>query len=110
MTDSTNPKENQPTLYTPSEVAQFFRVDPNTVTRWARTGTLNPITLPSGHRRYHATEIHELLEIGNAREPAAPLQEAEFVPGLRALAVLQSVVRDYFDGDPSAVVKALTNP
>ncbi|POM25160.1 Helix-turn-helix domain protein [Actinomadura rubteroloni] len=103
------PKEEpkQPTLYTPSEVAQFFRVDPKTVTRWARTGTLNPITLPSGHRRYHATEIHELLKIGNAKEPSMPREEAEFVPGLRALAVLQSVVRDYFDGDPSAVVKAL---
>ncbi|MXQ68211.1 helix-turn-helix domain-containing protein [Actinomadura rayongensis] len=97
----------QPTLYTPSEVAQFFRVDPKTVTRWARTGTLNPITLPSGHRRYPATEIHELLKIGNAKEPAAPRPEAEFVPGLRALAVLQSIVRDYFDGDVDAVVNAL---
>ncbi|MXQ67990.1 helix-turn-helix domain-containing protein [Actinomadura rayongensis] len=101
-------EHEQPTLYTPSEVAQFFRVDPKTVTRWARMGTLHPITLPSGHRRYPATEIHELLKLGTAKQPADPRPDDDLVPGLRALAVLQAVVRDYFDGDPSAVMKALS--
>jgi hypothetical protein len=83
MTDSTNPKrkpdQDQPTLYTPAEVAMFFRVDPKTVTRWARTGTLHPITLPSGHRRYHAEEIHKLLQTGDATIDA-PDPEPEPAP------------------------------
>ncbi|POM26248.1 Helix-turn-helix domain protein [Actinomadura rubteroloni] len=94
----------QPTLYTPSEVANFFRVDPKTVTRWARTGTLNPVMLPSGHRRYHADEIHRLLNAGTP-VPADELPEPE--PSLRARSLLHSVIRDYFDGDPAAVVRFL---
>ncbi|POM24991.1 Helix-turn-helix domain protein [Actinomadura rubteroloni] len=95
----------QPTLYTPAEVANFFRVDPKTVTRWARTGTLNPVTLPSGHRRYHASEIHRLLQIGNAA--AHTTTDPEPGPSPRARAVLDSVIRDYFNGDPSAAIKAI---
>ncbi|NCV44974.1 MAG: helix-turn-helix domain-containing protein, partial [Actinobacteria bacterium] len=30
-------------LLTPSEVASLFRVDPKTVTRWAKAGKLTPI-------------------------------------------------------------------
>jgi hypothetical protein len=90
----------QPTLYTPAEVAMFFRVDPKTVTRWARTGTLHPITLPSGHRRYHADEIHILLQTGEASA------EAEPEPTPRARAVLHSVIRTYFNGDATAAIRA----
>ena len=36
----------------PREVALLFKVDPKTVTRWAKTGRLTPVVLPSGHRRY----------------------------------------------------------
>ncbi|MXQ66985.1 helix-turn-helix domain-containing protein [Actinomadura rayongensis] len=94
----------QPTLYTPAEVAQLFRVDPKTVTRWAKTGTLHPVTLPSGHRRYRASEIHKLLDLGNASGADA----APSAPSGRALAVLHGVVRDYFDGDVTAVVDVLS--
>ncbi|MXQ67028.1 helix-turn-helix domain-containing protein [Actinomadura rayongensis] len=94
----------QPTLYTPAEVANFFRVDPKTVTRWARTGTLHPITLPSGHRRYHADEIHRLLKTGDA---GADDNHAEPEPSPRARAVLHSVIRTYFGGDATAAIKAL---
>ena len=48
-------------LLTPSEVAALFRVDPKTVTRWAKAGKLTSIRTLGGHRRYHATEVHALL-------------------------------------------------
>ncbi|POM25852.1 Helix-turn-helix domain protein [Actinomadura rubteroloni] len=101
----------QPSLYTPAEVANFFRVDPKTVTRWARTGTLNPVTLPSGHRRYHAAEIHRLLQLGdasaNANAAAEHRPEPEPGAGPRARAVLHSVIRDYFGGDAAAAIRAI---
>ncbi|MXQ65209.1 helix-turn-helix domain-containing protein [Actinomadura rayongensis] len=97
------PEEPQrQTLYTPAEVANFFRVDPKTVTRWARTGTLTPVMLPSGHRRYRADEIHRLLNVPVDEQP-----EPEPEPSARALAVLHGVIRDYFGGDPAAVVRFL---
>ena len=55
-------------LLTPSEVAKLFRVDPKTVTRWAKAGKLSSIRTLGGHRRYRTAEVHALLE-GN--EPAA---------------------------------------
>jgi excisionase family DNA binding protein len=42
---------------TPAEVAQAFRVDPKTVTRWAKAGKLNSIRTIGGHRRYRRAEI-----------------------------------------------------
>lgn len=54
-------------LLTPSEVAKLFRVDPKTVTRWARSGKLSSIRTLGGHRRYRATEVRRLLE-GQRRE------------------------------------------
>ena len=32
-----------PNLLSPEEVAQLFRVDPKTVTRWAKAGKLSPV-------------------------------------------------------------------
>ncbi|MCH8611889.1 BldC family transcriptional regulator [Arsenicicoccus dermatophilus] len=49
-------------LLTPAEVAELFRVDPKTVTRWAKAGKLNSIRTLGGHRRYRETEIRALLE------------------------------------------------
>lgn len=49
-------------LLTPSEVAALFRVDPKTVTRWAKAGKLTSIRTLGGHRRYRASEVHALLE------------------------------------------------
>lgn len=49
-------------LLTPSEVAQLFRVDPKTVTRWAKDGKLASIRTLGGHRRYRWTEIEKLLK------------------------------------------------
>jgi excisionase family DNA binding protein len=48
---------------TPAEVAQLFRVDPKTVTRWARAGKLSSVRTLGGHRRYRASEIRRLLRV-----------------------------------------------
>ena len=48
-------------LLTPSEVASLFRVDPKTVTRWAKAGKLSAIRTLGGHRRYSEAEVRGLL-------------------------------------------------
>lgn len=48
-------------LLTPSEVAAIFRVDPKTVTRWAKVGKLSSIRTLGGHRRFREAEVKELL-------------------------------------------------
>ena len=49
-------------LLTPSEVAAMFRVNPKTVTRWARAGKISAIRTLGGHRRFKASEIRKYLE------------------------------------------------
>ncbi len=49
-------------LLTPSEVASLFRVDPKTVTRWAKAGKLTSIRTLGGHRRYRESEVRELIK------------------------------------------------
>jgi excisionase family DNA binding protein len=49
-------------LLTPSEVAALFRVNPKTVTRWARAGKLTAIRTLGGHRRFRVSEIRRCLE------------------------------------------------
>lgn len=56
-----SPGTGQPELLTPAEVATAFRVDPKTVTRWAKQGKLTSIRTLGGHRRYHADEVRSLL-------------------------------------------------
>ena len=48
-------------LLTPREVADLFRVDPKTVTRWADEGRLSSIRTLGGHRRYSEREVNRLL-------------------------------------------------
>jgi excisionase family DNA binding protein len=52
---------NQEKLLTPAEVASLFRVDPKTVTRWAKAGKLTSIRTLGGHRRYKESEVKTLL-------------------------------------------------
>ena len=52
----------QEILLTPSEVAALFRVDPKTVTRWAKAGKLTSIRTLGGHRRYKESEVSALLK------------------------------------------------
>ena len=65
MTDEPEVPE---TLLTPAEVAQLFRVNPKTVTRWARAGKLTAIRTLGGHRRFRASEIKRCLEAMSVEE------------------------------------------
>jgi excisionase family DNA binding protein len=67
----TNPRKaitSADALLTPAEVAAMFKVDPKTVTRWAKAGKLTFIFTPGGHRRYRATEV-QLFFTGMASPP-----------------------------------------
>jgi excisionase family DNA binding protein len=55
-------------LLTPAEVAAIFRVDPKTVTRWARDGRLTAVRTLGGHRRYRETEVLALLNEAGAHQ------------------------------------------
>ena len=52
----------QEVLLTPAEVAKVFRVDPKTVTRWAKAGKITAIRTLGGHRRYPQSEVQALLK------------------------------------------------
>lgn len=67
----TSPPPATESLLTPAEVATMFRVDPKTVTRWARAGRITSIRTLGGHRRYRETEVRALLR-GDAPAVAAP--------------------------------------
>ena len=67
---STKPNDAE-LLLTPAEVAGMFRVDPKTVTRWAKAGKLSSIRTLGGHRRYRESEVRELLG-GTVPEPRGP--------------------------------------
>ena len=70
-TDLNLPVETE-ALLTPSEVAAMFRVDPKTVTRWAKAGKISAIRTLGGHRRYRESEIRALIngDIPAQREPS----------------------------------------
>ena len=53
--------ETPDALLTPSEVAALFRVNPKTVTRWARAGKITAIRTLGGHRRFRASEVRSFL-------------------------------------------------
>jgi len=57
-----NNLSNREVLLTPAEVAALFRVDPKTVTRWAKAGKLTAIRTLGGHRRYRQSEVLSLLK------------------------------------------------
>lgn len=55
------PEPQDERLLTPGEVAEMFRVDPKTVTRWAVQGRITSVRTPGGHRRFRPAEIRALL-------------------------------------------------
>ena len=63
-------------LLTPSEVAAMFRVNPKTVTRWARAGKLTAIRTLGGHRRFRVSEIRRCLEEMSVERGATRLPPA----------------------------------
>lgn len=52
----------------PAEVASMFRVDPKTVTRWAKAGKVPHIRTLGGHTRFRYGTMKELLNGG--KDPA----------------------------------------
>ncbi len=57
MSDSTD------RIMSPGEVAELFRVDPKTVTRWAKQGRLPYFETLGGHRRFRWSDIEPHLEL-----------------------------------------------
>ena len=57
-------------LLTPGEVADLFRVDPKTVTRWAASGRVVSVRTPGGHRRFREADIKALLSPEISAAPA----------------------------------------
>ena len=69
---------DQEVLLTPAEVAALFRVDPKTVTRWAKAGKLTAIRTLGGHRRYRQSEVQTLLKnLTGSTTPQSPLTKEE---------------------------------
>lgn len=64
-------------LLTPSEVAALFRVDPKTVTRWAKLGRISAIRTLGGHRRYREVEVQALIESGATAATVGPAAVVE---------------------------------
>jgi len=54
---------------TPKQAADYLRVSPATVYRWAQQGILVPARLPSGYRRYRRSEVEQLYR--DMYEPGA---------------------------------------
>jgi excisionase family DNA binding protein len=57
----------RPHMYTCTEVAAMFQVNPTTVARWADTGKLPCMRTPGGHRRFPAAQVRALLEKHESR-------------------------------------------
>ncbi|CAN5567605.1 developmental transcriptional regulator BldC [soil metagenome] len=66
-------QQHDDTLLTPAEVAALFRVDPKTVTRWAKAGKLSSIRTLGGHRRYRADEVRRFLD-GARQQGIGPVE------------------------------------
>ena len=45
-----------------NEVAEYFAVNPKTVTRWAVKGKIPCLKTPGGHRRYDRQAILKLVD------------------------------------------------
>lgn len=52
---------NDDPLLTSGEVAEMFRVDPKTVTRWVLAGRVSAIKTPGGKLRFRWSVIEPLL-------------------------------------------------
>jgi len=73
---STRTADAEP-LLTPAEVATMFRVDPKTVTRWAKAGKLSSIRTLGGHRRYLEADVLAIISGGT---PGGSWPEASAQP------------------------------
>jgi len=49
-------------LLSTAEVGRMFRVNPKTVTRWARTGKITAVRTLGGHLRFYRSEITRAVD------------------------------------------------
>jgi excisionase family DNA binding protein len=63
-------------LLMPAAVAEIFRVDAKTVTRWAKAGRITSIRALGGHHRFRESEIREALKDG----PSSGLRRSAVSP------------------------------
>jgi excisionase family DNA binding protein len=76
--------DDEDKMMTPGEVAELFRVDPKTVTRWATGGRLASIKTPGGHRRFRTKVVMEYLR-RNGRDGINPAElDDETATGVRS--------------------------
>lgn len=54
--------EDRDRLMTPGEVAELFRVDPRTVTRWASRGRIRSVRTIGNQRRFYEKDVDALLK------------------------------------------------
>src|SRR6266498_1785932 len=57
------------TLLTADEVAKEFRLDPETIRRWSRDGSISAIKLPGGQWRYRRADIQAFIDGGAGNGP-----------------------------------------
>ena len=61
-----SPRRNKPPdserLWTPAEFAAAMRVEPQTVTQWARDGLIPCIRTPSGRPRFRDSVVQAVLK------------------------------------------------
>lgn len=63
-------------LLTPREVADMFRVDPKTVTRWGKAGRITLIKTLGGHSRFLEREVHALLKRNGLPQSEADAEDS----------------------------------
>ena len=56
----------EPGLITIGEAARALQVSVDTIRRWADSGKLRVVVLPSGHRRFYAEDVAAMLDQGKA--------------------------------------------
>lgn len=82
-------------LLTPAEVAALFRVDPKTVTRWAKAGKLTAIRTLGGHRRYRQSEVQALLKTVPGANQPTPTSQSLPASTISAHSVQVSPAREF---------------
>ncbi len=59
------------TLLTADEVAKEFRLDPETIRRWSRDGSISAIKLPGGQWRYRRADIQAFIDGDAGKGPGS---------------------------------------
>jgi excisionase family DNA binding protein len=60
MSDDSSGQQDR--LLSAAEAAAMLRVDPKTITRWAKQGRLHSVRTLGGDRRYPASDVRRLRE------------------------------------------------